>query len=240
LILLASAVPAAADFQSGVTALRAGQYAVAFEEWQKSAKAGDARSQYGLGYLYQFGLGVQPDNGEATTWYQKAAAQNDPDGLYALGLMYESGRAGKRDRPQALKLYRRAAATGRSPDAEYALGRIYMRGEGVPRDDKEGLIWLTKAAHDGQPGAQYMLGEVYEVGDVVKADKIEAYYWYSAAAAGDQAVLHGTDPEFEPKVALAVLAKSMSRREIDEAKARLKRFPPPTGSAAPAGPGTKG
>jgi TPR repeat protein len=243
--------PAWADaFQDGVSALQAGQYAVALDAWQKPAEAGDARCQYGLGYLYQFGLGTDPDNAQATAWYQKAAAQHYPDALYALGLMWESGRAGKQDRAKALILYREAATTGKSPSAEYAIGRIYIRGDGVPRDEKEGLIWLSKAAQDGQPAAQYMLGAAYEVGTVVKASKIEAYYWYSAALNGDQAVLHGTDPEFDPKAALSALTERMSRWEIEDAKAKLKKDPPPQGpapqTAKPAQPakaassGTKG
>ena len=239
-VLLASAVPAAADFQEGVAALRVGQYAVALDAWQKSAEAGDAKSQYGMGYLYQFGLGIEPDQAQAKAWYEKAAAQNEPNALYALGLMYESGRVGKRDRAKALDLYRKAAATGRSPDAEYAIGRIHFRGQGVPRDEKMGLNWLLQAAHDGQPGAQYMLGEAYEVGvaGVVRQDRIAAYYWYSGALAGDQAVLRGTDPEFDPKTALATLTGQMSGSEIAAAKARLKKSPapsasPPTQSAQP-------
>ncbi len=225
---LAAGGTARADaFQDGVTALQAGQYAVALDAWQKPAEAGDPRCQYGLGYLYQFGLGTDVDNAQATAWYQKAAAQNNPDAIYALAAMYESGRAGTRDRAKALILYRQAAATGKSPSAEYALGRIYLRGDGVTRDEREGLIWLGKAAQDGQPAAQYMLGAAYEVGTVVKQDRVEAYYWYSGALDGDQAVLHGTDPEFDPKTALEALAQRMSYWEIEQAKAKLKKTPPP-------------
>ncbi len=216
-------------FQDGVTALQAGQYAVALDIWQKSAEAGDAQSQYGLGYLYQFGLGTDVDNVQALAWYQKSAAQNEPDALYASALMYESGRAGKQDRAKALILYRQAATTGKSPSAEYALGRIYLRGDGVPRDEREGIIWLGKAANDGQPAAQYMLGAAYEVGTIVKQDKIEAYYWYSAALNGDQAVLHGTDPEFDPQAAIDGLMLHMSKWDVEDAKAKLKKTPPPQG-----------
>lgn len=239
-IALFGARPALAGFDEGVTALQAGQYAVALDIWQKAAEAGDARSQYGLGYLYQFGLGTDPDNTQAKAWYEKAAAQNEPDALFALGRMYESGSAGGVDRKRAMELYRQAAATGRSPAAEYALGRIYMRGLGVPRDEKTALDWLTKAAQHGQPAAQYMLGEAYESGGVLKPDKVMAYYWYSGALDGDQAVLRETDPEFDPKAALDVLAQHMTRAEIAEAKAKLKKTPPPQGMQPAAPAGTKG
>ena len=217
-----------AGYDEGVAAIHKGQYAVALDEWTKAAQAGDARAQYGLGYLYQFGLGTDPDNSQALDWYQKAAAQKEPDALFALGLMFESGRAGKRDIPKALALYRQAAETGHSPESEYALGRVYLRGQGgVARDEKEAFIWIDKAAHEGQPGAQYLLGEAYETGGLYKADKLQAYYWYSAALAGDPAVLHATDPEFDPKAALDVLSARMTRWEIEDAKALLKKTPPP-------------
>lgn len=238
-LLLTGGAARADAYQDGVTALQAGQYAVSLDVWQKSAEAGDARSQYGMGYLYQFGLGTAPDNAQATAWYQKAAAQNNPDAEYALGLMYESGRAGQQDRAKALTLYRQAATTGKSPSAEYALGRMYLRGDGVARDEKEGMIWLTRAANDGQPAAQYMLGAAYEVGTVVKQNKIDAYYWYSAALEGDQAVLHGTDPEFDPKAAIEGLTQHMSQWDVEEAKAKLKKTPPPGSGLPPPLPAAK-
>jgi TPR repeat protein len=239
-LLLWGPRPAVAGFDEGVTALQAGQYAVALDIWQKSAEAGDAKSQYGLGYLYQFGLGTDPDNTQAKAWYEKAAAQNEPDALFALGLMYESGLAGATDRAKAIELYRKAVATGRSPDAEYALGRVYMRGQGVPRDEKQGLVWLIKAAEMGQPAAEYMIGAAYETGGVLKADKVEAYYWYSGALLGDQAVLRETDPEFDAKAALDTLVQHMTRNEIADAKAKLKKTPPPQAEPSPGPAGTKG
>jgi len=226
--ILLAATSAWADYDKGLAALRLGEYAVSIDEWQKSAEAGDARSQYGLGYLYQFGLGTAPDNTQAKDWYEKAAAQNVPDAQFALGLMYESGAAGKRDLKQAMELYRKAAASGHSTQADYALGRIYLRGQGgVARDETEAVKWLDKAAHEGQPAAQYFLGEEYETGGVLKADKVQAYYWYTAALSGDAEVLKATDPEFDPKTALATLESHMNRREIEDAKALLKKTPPP-------------
>ena len=226
-IAIFAARPAAADFAEGVDALQKKQYAVALDQWQRAAETGDARSQYALGYLFQFGLGTPPDNNQALAWYEKAAAQSNPDAQLALGLMYESGRAGKRNRDKAIGFYKLAAASGHSPDAEYALGRIYFRGQGVPRDENLGLTWVIKAANDGQPGAQYLLGEAYEVGGILKADKIDAYYWYTAALAGDEVVLREADPEFNPRKAIAVLMQHMTRAEIATGNEKLAKTPPP-------------
>lgn len=229
---------ATAGFDEGVAALRSGNYAKAMEEWTKAAEGGDARAQYGVGYLYQFGLGVGPDNAKAKGWYEKAAARNDPDALLALGSMYESGKAGRQDLKEAIKDYRAAAASGRSPDAEFALGRMSMRGRGMERDAKAGVEWLEKAAAHGQAAAQYMLGAAYETGAGVSADPVAAYYWYSAALAGDPAVLRQTDPSFEPKVALEALRKRMSAAQIAAAEAQIKAHPagqPPIETPSAAG-----
>src|SRR4051812_13892295 len=41
---------------------------------REAADKGDARSQYELGLVYQFGAGVQRDFEQALQWYRKSAA----------------------------------------------------------------------------------------------------------------------------------------------------------------------
>jgi hypothetical protein len=50
-----------------------------YDWFQQGAKAGTPLAQYGLGHMYQYGLGVPQDTGQALDWYRKAAAQNYPD-----------------------------------------------------------------------------------------------------------------------------------------------------------------
>ncbi len=226
---------AAAQFDDGVKALRATDYAAAMADWQKSAQSGDSRGDYGIGYLYQFGLGVAADDGQARSWYQKAAALNNADALYALGRMEEGGKAGPRDLAKALKDYRAAAADGLA-DAEFAVGRMILRGRVAGGDPKEALDSLNKAAAQNHPGAQFLLGEAYETGWGVHSDKIAAFVWYSRAKAGDKAWLHDTDLEFEPDVALAALKKTMSGDEIRAAIRDLKQAAPPVSQPAVAAP----
>jgi TPR repeat protein len=43
-------------------------------EWyQKAAEQGNAVAQFNIGYLYEYGLGVQKDQSKAMEWYKKAA-----------------------------------------------------------------------------------------------------------------------------------------------------------------------
>ena len=67
-VLLATSLvasPALADFQKGLDAYSSDDYTTALKEWRASADQGDARSQYGLGLLYDLGRGVQVDPTQA-------------------------------------------------------------------------------------------------------------------------------------------------------------------------------
>jgi hypothetical protein len=235
--LLLSAPGAFGQFDEGVKALDANDYGAAMSAWQAAAEGGDARSQYAVGYLYQFGLGVPADLAKAKEWYGRAAAQNNGDALYALGLLSETGKLGPKDLKAALDFYRRGAEAGQ-PDAEYALGRMSLRGRGTARDAAESIKWLKKAAAHGQPAAQFMLGASYEAGWGVEPNLVEAYYWYSRSLEADEAELHEQDMAFQPKIALASIRKHLSDSDLRRVEARLKAD---RASARPpaAGPGTE-
>ena len=64
LMTLSSPVEAQ-DFQKGLAALQAGDYATALQEWTPLAEAGDEVAQYNLGLMYDNGEGVLQDYKEA-------------------------------------------------------------------------------------------------------------------------------------------------------------------------------
>ncbi|MBT6117523.1 MAG: hypothetical protein HOH66_06615, partial [Rhodospirillaceae bacterium] len=66
--------PAAADYATGLTAFRTGDFATAVVELQVSAEIGDADSQYLLGQINENGLGVPQNFLRAHVWYNLAAA----------------------------------------------------------------------------------------------------------------------------------------------------------------------
>jgi TPR repeat protein len=215
--------PVLAQYEEGQHAFDAADYLKAQESWQKCAETEDARCQYNLGYLMQFGMTGSADLGAAKSWYEKAAANKSADALYALGLMYESGRGADKDLGKAFDYYHQAAAAGVQPDAEYAIGRMLLRGRGVPRDAKESVAWLKKAALHNNPAAQYMLAASYEAGWGVPVNEGEAYYWYRRADQGDQVELEEQDVSFEPKIAIAALRRRLPADQIVFYDAKLKR-----------------
>jgi len=221
-LMLTSPSPVLAQYEEGQKAFDSGDYAGALAAWQKGAEANDAKSQYSLGYLAQFGLAGGADLNAAKSWYEKAAGNNSADGNYALGLMYETGQAGEKDLTRAFDLYHKAAAAGPQSDAEYAIGRMLLRGRGIPRDAKESVIWLKKAAQHGNPAGQYMLAAAYEAGWGVKIDEGEAYYWYRRADQGDPVELQEQDVSFEPKIAIAALKKRLPADIVEDEEERLR------------------
>jgi TPR repeat protein len=60
-------------------------YAEAIRWYRKSAEQGYPPGQYGLGYMYYFGYGVQQDRVQAHDLFQQAAAQGNDEAKRALG-----------------------------------------------------------------------------------------------------------------------------------------------------------
>ena len=81
----------AQDFQKGLAAYNAGDYATALQEWKPLAEAGNVVAQKKLGWMYYDGEGVLQDYKESVKWYRLAAAQGSGDAQSSLGWMYEKG-----------------------------------------------------------------------------------------------------------------------------------------------------
>src|SRR5208282_4303329 len=109
---LIAAVPACADFQTGLDAYQKGDYVGAAKEWRPLAEAGDPVAQFNLGLLYLDGHGVPQSPAEAANWFRRAAEQDYVQAQHNLGAMYGSGQGVKRDLIQAYKWLNICAAKG--------------------------------------------------------------------------------------------------------------------------------
>ena len=76
LLIFSCATAWAADFDKGVAAYKAGDFATALAEFKPLAEQGDADAQYNLGFMYDNGKGVIEDDKEAVKWYRLAAEQS--------------------------------------------------------------------------------------------------------------------------------------------------------------------
>jgi TPR repeat protein len=104
--------PAWGDFQNGLAAYRAGNYATALKEWRPLAEQGHAKAQHNIGVMYENGRGVPQDYAEARRWYQKAAEQGQAFAQNNLGKMFERGPGMPQDYVQADMWYILSAAQG--------------------------------------------------------------------------------------------------------------------------------
>ncbi len=78
---------------------RLATYAVSHEkEFRAAAEQGNAEAQYNLAMIYDRGIGVKNDDGEALKWYRKAAEQGHAKAQYNLGMMYYFGKGVPQDR----------------------------------------------------------------------------------------------------------------------------------------------
>lgn len=166
-------------------------YAEAAKWYRKAADQGDKDAQHSLGYLYQYGNGVEKNYAEAEKWYRKAADQG-----YALSQTYlndmkkgvESDFADAKASYDA-EDYKNAAlaltalAQAGHAKSQYLLSKCYARGQGVRKDEKLADRWRLQAAENGETSAQLSLAWDYD-----HANSVEAAKWYKLAADAGEAV----------------------------------------------------
>ena len=176
-----TAQPARANFEDGVRAYLAEDYAAALELWRPLAEEGHAPAQFGMGLAHENGRGVERDLTEAAVWYRKAAEQDLADAQFNLGNLYLNASGVPRDPIEAVRWYRRAAEQ-EMPHAQVNLGYSYETGSGVTQDAVKAVAWYRRAAEQNFPQAQYYLGAAYERGSGVETDPAVAAAWYQRAA----------------------------------------------------------
>ena len=139
----------AQDFQKGVAAYQAGDYATALQEWTPLAEAGYGNAQNNLGLMNYYGIGVPQDYAEAVKWYRLVADQGDADAQGSLGTMYKNGQGVPQDYAEAVRWYRLAADQG-DAKAQTLLGYMYKNGLGVLQDNVTAHMWFNIGAANGQ------------------------------------------------------------------------------------------
>lgn len=138
----------AQDFDKGLAAARAGDFASAVAEWRPLAESGHVEAQFNLGAVYEAGLGVLKNPEEAAGWYALAAGQGHAKAQYNLGVMFADGRGVARDDTRAAVWMRKAAEQDHGK-AQYNLAILYQSGRGLPKDPVQAQAWFHRAAANG-------------------------------------------------------------------------------------------
>ena len=164
----------AQDFQKGLKAYEAKDYATALKEWRFLAKRGNANSQSLLGFMYDQGQGVVQDYKEAVVWYRKAADQGNAGAQHNLGIMYNMGQGVVQDYKEALILFRKAADQGNA-SAHVSMAVSYEYGRGVIQDNVYAHMWYNIAASNDAKGAPQFRDELAKkmtAAEIAKAQEL--------------------------------------------------------------------
>ncbi len=170
-----------AGVEEGLAAYRAGNFAVAIQEFRTAAENGNSTAQVSLGFMYLRGHGVVEDLAQAVHWLQLAAEQGVAPAQHSLALLYYEGRGVDRNSAIAANYFESAALQGLA-DAQFNLGVLNSRGDGVRQDDTLARFWYLKAAKQGVSDAQLALGLMYAQGQGGPADSGQAARWLGMAA----------------------------------------------------------
>eukprot|EP00985_Skeletonema_marinoi_P016893 scaffold9172_cov98-Skeletonema_marinoi.AAC.4 len=142
--------------RKGKIQYRKGDYRSAFEYYTRAAELGDAAAQYELGRLYEFGKGVEKDEGKAIHFLEEAAIGGHPNARNRLGLI--EWNIGNTER--ALKHFFIAAKLGES-DSIKMLMEAFRNGQ-VSKDELAAALRAHQAAVDATKSPQREVAEEYD------------------------------------------------------------------------------
>ncbi len=153
---------------------------------REAASAGHQDAQVGLaGKLDSFENKSNIE--EAIDWYRLSADQGNSYANFTLAIIFHQGRYGSQDIKKALFYYRRAAENGIGYDKR-ALAEILLEGkDGIPKDIEEGILWLDRAAGQGDQWAQIQLGNYYHAGKFVPKNEQKTREYYCMIEARERA-----------------------------------------------------
>ncbi|MEY3516885.1 MAG: hypothetical protein RIS67_1102, partial [Pseudomonadota bacterium] len=112
-------------FNKAMLAYQQQDYSGAYKQLVPLAKKDHAPAMAQLAYMYEYGIGVRKNAGEAAKLYKK------------LMVAYT------------------AKATAGDAEAQYQVGQLYYGGKGVPENVPEAMEWYQKAAEQGHLISQY-------------------------------------------------------------------------------------
>lgn len=186
-------------------------------------KKDEAFTQYYLGYLYKFGIGVDHDSRQGFEHFTQAIALMKGEPFDSVIAELQRLVPGEIKREQ-LKL----TAPTQYADALFHLADCYKRGNGVETDLPKALALYQCAAYDyGHPRAQYALGLYYQKN---KNLKIALEFYLKAADQeypGAQAKLNSSKMRMAKKEEIRDYYKSIVAEEVSiEERAKVKQTVP--------------
>lgn len=148
----------------------------------------DTITEYKIARMYLLGKGTEINIDEAISWLSKSAEKENASAQYDIAKIYSEGKYVDKDTEKAEQLYKQALKNFIKQDdtlpnvqTQYKIGCMYNNGLGTELNEKEAIIWLTKAADNGHTQAQSALGKIYFANN----DISQAIKYYTMAAQGN-------------------------------------------------------
>ncbi len=149
----------------GTDLFRTGEEEKAFECYRLACKLGNVVAMGNLGYCYQTGRGVRPDNRLAAYCFERASELEDPGSMLKLGDFYFHGKGGlPKDRQQAVGYYLRAYEIAVSASEQdvlllgqlcYRLGTCKKDGLGTKQSYEDAYEYFQATAEAVAADAEY-------------------------------------------------------------------------------------
>jgi TPR repeat protein len=136
-------------------ALESGAYQEAVSLLYPLAEANSEFALLGLGWIYETGNGVSPNDSIAKSFYERAVSAGSIVGCFELGrILLKQG-----DKEGARFAFAKGSELGDLPSMS-RLGKMMVEGRGGSTDADTGIAWLEKAAVGGHILAQRHLIDI--------------------------------------------------------------------------------
>ena len=166
-------------YEEGWAYYEDGNYGDALPLFEQAAAHENADSLNMLGYMYQYGEGVEKDTAKALEYYQQAISLDNAAAAFNLGYMYYHGDGVEQSYEEAAKYYTLSDELGESAAAT-ALGDMYYFGLLGKVDYQKSVAYYRKAAEkDGW--AMYNLAYAYQFGKGTPVNYALAREYYEKA-----------------------------------------------------------
>ncbi len=138
-------------------------------------------AQVALGFMYQYGQGVEVDKKKAKTLFQTVVNAGYADGYYGIGAI----EADSGNHTKAFDYYNKALAGTEQCYKMWImdnLGDMYRYGVGVKQDCTKAVEWYSMSASLGNGSAMNKIGYMYQYGEGVELNYQTAILWYQMSA----------------------------------------------------------
>ena len=201
IILMAMSCPSFSEyddhhsgFQQGMDAYQSGDFEGAVEVWTVLSYPGifdwldaNVMSQYELGRMYLYGIGVEKDIEKGLDLIMESARADYSKSQFLIGLLYEEGKLLKQSKKNAIKWINKAALKGNSDAIEWMLPDFDLKENVIPNlsygkyyalvignDNYQELKTLQNAVNDANDVATLLKSSYgFEVDILINANREE-------------------------------------------------------------------